>query len=198
MNMRHVRTAAEFASAQAGGCQRRSVLKEESILAFSHEKKPLNCGHRVDFNTLKERYLQCFGVRADNAALLQAAVRELIGAGFSRRTLVAWAVQAGYSQGYVSSLLSRIFVSLGLRERQPGAGRRPSAAALELLAHARNLYGDNFLKVLRAAWRAGKPQRAVVKRPTESGHQSSGLIVVPQLEREPNQTSKTMTMNSLL
>jgi hypothetical protein len=133
--------------------------------------------------TLKEKYLRCFGVRTDNAAALQEIVKGLIEGGVSRKTLVGWAVQAGYTKGYVSSLLSRILCSIGLRERRAGAGRKPSPAALELMAYAQDKYGEQFLKVLRAAWRAGKAQetpqrlRAVASQRTEMGP-----IVAPQLQ----------------
>ncbi len=77
--------------------------------------------------SLKEQYLQCFGARASNATMLQGIVRNLIKEGISRQTLVTWAVEAGYTKGYVSSLLSRVLVSLGLRQRKKerDAGRRP-------------------------------------------------------------------------
>lgn len=114
--------------------------------------------NRKHLGLLKERYLQCFGVRANNVATLQGIVRNLIEGGISRRTLVAWAIEAGYTKGYVSSLLSRILVSLGLRERKKGGGRKPSPDALELLSHARGRYGERWFNVLRAAWRAGKGQ----------------------------------------
>lgn len=107
-------------------------------------------------HTLKEKYLQYFGVRADNAATLQNVVRDLIDEGVPRKTLVAWAEEADFSRPHIASVLSRIFVALGLRERKKGAGRKPSPAALELLAHARSRYGENFLRVLYAACRAGK------------------------------------------
>ena len=148
--------------------------------------------------TFRERFLECFSGHEDNANKLKDVVRELIAEGVPRRTLVGWAVEKGYSKGYVASLLSRIFVSLGLRERQSGAGRRPSAAALELLAHVRSRYGENFMKVLRAAWRAGRAQRAVVKGPTASGNWSSVRIVVPQLDAAANLGNESVMMNSVL
>ncbi len=114
--------------------------------------------NREPLGSLKKRYLQCFGVRANNVATLQGVVRDLIEDGVSRRTLVAWAVEAGYTKGYVSSLLSRMLVSLGLRERKKGAGRKPSPDALSLLSYSRSRYGIKHLNVLRAAWRAGRAQ----------------------------------------
>jgi len=103
-----------------------------------------------------------------------------------RQTLAAWAVEAGYSKGYVASLLSRVLVSLGLRERNKGAGRKPSLAALELLAHARSQYGEDFLKVMRAAWRAGKAQLAPAITLNETSERTCNLIVAPQLDETPD------------
>jgi len=129
--------------------------------------------------TLKEEFLRCFGLHVSNETKLLEVVRDLAGAGVSKKTLTIWAVEAGYAKRRVSSLLSSIFVSLGKRERRPGAGRKPSAAALELLAHAHDRYGEGALKMLRAALRAGKARRVA---PAVSDT-ASVLIVVPQLGR---------------
>ena len=132
---------------------------------------------------LKAKYLECFGARASNTATtLRETVKDLADRGISRRTLVAWAVQAGYTKAYVSSLLSRIFCALGLRDRRVGAGRKPSADALELLAYAQSKYAGQALKVLRASLRAGKAQPAFNSESfTMQSSRASGLIVVPQL-----------------
>lgn len=114
----------------------------------------------MNSGALKEKFLRCFALRLSNSTKLHGVVRDLIGTGVSRKTLMNWAVEAGYAKAYVSSLLSRIFVALGMRERRKGAGRKPSYAALELLAHARSRYSESALKVLCAAWRAGKAQSA--------------------------------------
>jgi hypothetical protein len=128
---------------------------------------------------LKEEFLRCVGLHVSNETKLREVVRDLAGAGISRKTLTIWAVEAGYGKRKVSSLLSSIFRSLGKRERRPGAGRKPSAAALELLAHAHGRYGQSALKVLRAALRAGKARSGA---PAVSDT-TSVLIVVPQLGR---------------
>jgi hypothetical protein len=128
---------------------------------------------------LKEEFLRCFDLHFSNETTLREVVRDLAGAGVSKKTLTIWAVEAGYAKRKVSSLLSGIFRSLGKRERRPGAGRKPSAAALELLAHAHDRYGEGALKVLRAALRAGKARSGA---PAVSDT-TSVLIVVPQLGR---------------
>jgi hypothetical protein len=125
----------------------------------------------------KEEFLRCFGLRLRNSTKLHEVVRDLIGAGVSRQTLTLWAVEAGYAKASVSSLLSRIYSSLGLRERRKGAGRKPSSVALELLAHAHDRYGENFLKVLCAAWRAGKARSGA----SAVSDATSDVIVAPQL-----------------
>lgn len=125
---------------------------------------------------LKKRFLMCFSVRTTNTSRLRQTVKDLVNHGITRKTLVAWAVRAGFSKGYVSSLISRILCSMGLRANRVGAGRKPSADALELLVYAQERYGKRVLNVLRAAWRSGKAQTAREGPQTE--------IVVPQI---PNQ-----------
>ncbi len=135
----------------------------------------------ADWTALKEKYLTCFVVRSTNLGALREAVKGLFGLGVSRQMLVRWAVQAGYSAVSVRSLLSRILCSMGLRTRGAGAGRKPSADALALLAYARERYGDRYLKILRAACRAGRP--GAHTDPTSEGPSARRfkVIVVPQL-----------------
>ena len=138
--------------------------------------KTVNRIKRPDPAALKERYLECIGLTSVSTTALEGVVERLIGLGISRKTLVDWAVRKGYSRGSAANLLTRIFKALGLRERQPGAGRKPSRETLELLAYARIRYGKRYLKVLRAAWRTGKamaesasgdfpPQSEVAEKP---------------------------------
>ena len=115
----------------------------------------------LDRKALKQKYLDCFGARATNAETWRQTVMRLIEQGVTRGTLLNWAIDAGHPRITVSSVLSRILVALGVRERQPGAGRRPSPEALELLEHVRVRYGEQFLKVLHAAARAARTQREV-------------------------------------
>jgi hypothetical protein len=110
------------------------------------------------YDALKEQCLQCFGVHASNTATLRETVKGLVDRDTSRKTLIAWAMQTGCTKGHASNLLSQIFLALGLRQRRTGAGPKPSREVLELLAHAQAEYGERHLKVLRAAWRAGKMQ----------------------------------------
>jgi hypothetical protein len=122
--------------------------------------KTLNGSKLTESQALKKKFLGCFSARANNTSVLRETVKALTDRGFTRKMLVSWAVEAGYSKGYVSSLMSQILCSLGMRANRVGAGRKPSPCALELLAISQQRYGKKFLNVLRAAWRAGKAQVA--------------------------------------
>ena len=130
---------------------------------------------------LKAEYLGCFAARARGAQALLVVIKDLLGLGVVRATLFRWGVAAGYSQATVRSLLSRAFCRLGLRERKTGAGRKPSAEGLELLAHARRQYGGRALRVLRAAHRAGQAQATAQAEAAVRIKIVPGVIAVPQL-----------------
>jgi len=131
----------------------------------------------LDRKALKAKYLDCFAARTSSAQTLLEVIKGLLHLGVARATLYRWGPAAGYSHATVRSLLSRAFCALGLRERRAGAGRKPSAEALELLAHARRQYDTRALRVLRAAYRAGKAQ-ASAANPANSVPE---LIAAPQL-----------------
>jgi hypothetical protein len=172
-----------FALHSINGTGKLRLKFRKQFVELDRIMKAPNHGKQLSSQVLKERYLQCFGVRANNVALLQGVVKDLLDGGVPRKTLVAWAVEAGYSKGYVSGLLSRILVSVGLRERRKGAGRKPSPATLELLAHARSRYGKDFLKVLRAAWRTGKAQLGATSASSETSPRGSSAFVASQFQK---------------
>ena len=108
----------------------------------------------LDYEMLRGDFLECIAVCRGvgvNRIRLREAVKGLIDRGVDRDTLVSWAVQAGYARGSASSLLSRIFCTLGLRTRKKGAGRRHSDVVLQIAFEARRRHGKNFRKLLRAA-----------------------------------------------
>ena len=112
----------------------------------------------LDRKTLKSNYLSCLHARSK--ATFRQTVVALLHLGVTRDTLLAWAVAAGHNRKYIAKLLSECLCGLGLRLRRAGAGRRPSSAALLLLAFARELFGERRSSVLRAAWRASNARSA--------------------------------------
>jgi hypothetical protein len=116
----------------------------------------------LDRKALKAKYLDCFAARETSAKTLPEVIRGLLEFGVARETLFSWAIDAGYNELTVRTVLSRAFCALGIRERKEGAGRKPSAKALELLEYAREQYGDLALRILRAAFRAGKAQAKTI------------------------------------
>src|SRR5262249_26245505 len=89
---------------------------------------------------------------------LRATVLSLLRLGATRNDLVTWAVETGYNESFVRSILSKVRCTSGLRIRAPGAGRRIPEEALALLALARERYGDRANPLLLAAYRAGKAE----------------------------------------
>jgi hypothetical protein len=108
------------------------------------------------YTELKRQYLACLAELATEATTLRHIVNRLLEQNISRKLLISWAVDAGYNEGYVRTLLSKLLCSTGNRQRQPGAGPKPPAEALLLLAIATDTFGESAEKFLRAAARAGK------------------------------------------
>ena len=134
-----------------------------------------------DRKALKAQYLACFAARTTSTQTLLEVITSLLHLGIDRSTLFRWGIAAGYSPATVRSLLSRAFCALGLRQRRTGGGRKPSAEALELLAHSRREYGSRALRMLRAAYRAGKAQDAAHDSAPNPVGSLPELIAVPQL-----------------
>jgi hypothetical protein len=114
---------------------------------------------RVSEQALKQQYLHCLAAILVETATLRSVVAGLVSLGATRRDLLCWAAEAGHHAGYVRTLLSKILCDLGLRSRKAGAGPKTPPEALLILASARNQYGDNALKFLRAACRAANAER---------------------------------------
>lgn len=135
----------------------------------------------LDREALKAKYLDCLAVRARSAQRLLEVIKVLLGLGVVRETLFRWGVAAGYSRSTVRCLLRRVFYRLWRRQRQRGAGRKASAEALELLAHARCHHGGRALRVRQAAHRAGQAQAAAHAEAAVRIKIVQGVIAVPQL-----------------
>jgi len=104
------RQAAVETACGAQGWRVQTVPSGDGIAAVAITEYPrvkrLNPLDRVGFKSLKEKYLQYFVVRDDNAEMLRGVVKDLIDEGVSRGTLVKWAVEAGYSKGYAPTAWS--------------------------------------------------------------------------------------------
>jgi len=137
----------------AVGCQKITANQMNTLTLDGGIKRP-------GTDELRRKFLSCFEARTSNAIAMQQIVKSLVAQGIPRTTLVGWLVLAGCSRGYASKLLCRIFTALNLRDRRAGAGRKPSPETGELLDLAYARFGERSVKLLRAAWRAGKAQMA--------------------------------------
>ena len=125
---------------------------------------------------LKEDFLSALAGLAEGALNLRQTVRVLVARGIKRKRLLQWAAEAGYTQGYVRTLLNEILRELtGVRQRKPGAGPKTPPQALALLAHARGLHGPLATKFLLAAYRASKAQDGAPK----PGAAAPGTVALP-------------------
>jgi hypothetical protein len=131
---------------------------------------------------LKARYIKCLARAGEEGAGLRQAIHALVKWGVGRRQLVQWAAEAGYSTGYVRSLISSILKDLGHRSRKPGAGRKVAHQAIALRVLGQKHYGKQARKFLLAAYRANETQRASIvplrfRLSSDSEHfHSSGIM----------------------
>jgi len=132
--------------------------------------------HMSDTSEIRTNYLASLSARVGNRNALREAVVAACRHGISRQTLILWGVQAGFSESYLRSLLSRIFRALGVSARNQGAGRKTDPLAQAVLASLRLQYGrDRARKLLRAALRIDRAEAEV------SRSASLAPIAVPQL-----------------
>jgi hypothetical protein len=80
---------------------------------------------------------------------LSAVVVELIAADIDRETAIEWGVEAGLSESYVQSTVSRLFIELtGERKKRVGGGRKPNKGAAGFAERAMKACDDDVDKAL--------------------------------------------------
>src|SRR6266404_8616438 len=122
--------------------------------------------------TLKQTYLQCLKEVKSKAETLRQTVVGLLDLGVSSQQLIAWAKAARRNDRYSQKLLSQIFLDLGIRRREPGAGPRLPREAFLVESQIRDLYGEHTYKFLRAACHVAKAR-------------DEGELPVQQIPNEP-------------
>jgi len=108
---------------------------------------------------LKQQFLECLRAIRTSATALGDVAARLFRLGTSKRTLLRWAVEAGYNERYVRNVINHVCRQAGLCRRRSGAGPRTPQEALIILAFATDRYGGRAEKLLRAAAHAAKVQR---------------------------------------
>ena len=103
---------------------------------------------------LKQAYLWCLSRLAESGATLRQVVNELVDAGTTRPDLISWAVEAGYNERTIRTLISKLLCKKGRRQRKLGAGRKSNPDVLAIAEAVCANYGHHrAAKLLRAASR---------------------------------------------
>jgi len=105
---------------------------------------------------LKQSFLDSLKNIKSRAEALRQSVTALLDLGITPQQLVAWAKDAGHADRYSQKLLSQIFLELGIRRREPGAGPKPSQEAILIERYVRQLHGEDAHRFLRAACHVAK------------------------------------------
>jgi len=105
---------------------------------------------------LKQSFLESLKHIKSRAEALRQSVTALLDLGVTPQQLVAWAKDAGCADRYSQKLLSQIFLDLGIRRREPGAGPKPYREAILIERYVRELHGENAHRFLRAACHVAK------------------------------------------
>jgi hypothetical protein len=131
-----------------------------SISGLSTDEIASSSLEAIRTKELKERFLCCLGTFSTKAPSFRSVVQSLLLRGVHWKELARLATAHGHKDKYVRKLLSEILTDLGIRRRHPGAGRETPQQALLLLAYARSNYGEDAVKFLGAAHRAGRAEAA--------------------------------------
>jgi hypothetical protein len=112
-----------------------------------------------DVTVIKADLIEGLGHVQSGGESIKPAVRRALAAGVHWRTLLAWATEAGYKQGYARQTLGQVLRELGIRRRKRGAGHKIPPRALQILAEIERMDGELAEKLLLAAYRAAKSRR---------------------------------------
>lgn len=110
--------------------------------------------------TLTNTYIELVAAFPGKTASLRQIISELLARGIHWRELIRLAKVHSHKDKYVRKVISQILTDLGIRRRRPGAGRVTPPRALAILADIRRQDGDDAVRLLGAAYRAGLDEDA--------------------------------------
>jgi len=128
-----------------------STLAVSSALFFRPLEVPAHLTQVKSKEVFKQTYLESLKNIKSQAETLRQSIIGLLNLGVSCHELVAWAKAAGQNDRYSQKLLSQILLDLGIRRREPGAGPKSPPEAFQIEREVYERYGDEALKLLRAA-----------------------------------------------
>jgi hypothetical protein len=100
-------------------------------------------------DSLKERFISALTGHCKAEISLTVIVTEMIGADIERDEAIDWGIEAGLSESYVRSVVSRLYVELtGERKVRKGGGRKANKGAAGMAERAMKYCGDDTDKAL--------------------------------------------------
>lgn len=154
---------------------------------FDARPIPSGGGCLAQRQALKEQFLSGLAAVSRDAGQLRATVGALVKRGVSKSLMLAWAVSAGYSEGYAATVLNRILRQETGAKRKSGAGPKTPPEALALLALVLERHGEQGIRFLLAAYRAGKARAA-----SKAG---ASAVFLQTVQREPARPSQGRRLN---
>jgi len=118
------------------------------------------CLLTVSLKDLTRTYIELISALSQKTTPLRQVIETLLERGVHWRELIRLAKAYSRNDKYVRQIISQILTGLGIRRRKPGAGRETPQRALAILADIRRQDGDDAVRLLGAAYRAGRAEDA--------------------------------------
>ena len=98
-------------------------------------------------DVLKERFQVALVGHCKAESSLSSIVAEMIGEDIDRDTAIEWGIEAGLSESYVQSTVSRLYIALtGERKKKVGGGRKQNKGASGFAERALKACDDDISK----------------------------------------------------
>ncbi len=98
---------------------------------------------------IKVRFIAALTENCRTESSLAIVVAEMVGMEIDRDTAIEWGIEAGLSEGYVRSVVSKLYIELtGERKKRVGGGRKPNKGASGFAEKAMKACDDDVEKAL--------------------------------------------------
>jgi hypothetical protein len=132
-----------------------------------HEPAEKYDGDDDNTDGIKERFQLALIGHCKAESSLSVVVAEMIGEDIDRDTAIEWGIEAGLSESYVQSTVSRLYIELtGERKKKVGGGRKPNKGAAGFAERAMKACDDDTDKALALLLAARRTLEGWIKKGT--------------------------------